>query len=304
MTTSTHTPKPWLGPWVGLTVLWGFSFLFIKVCTGFLDPFQTTFGRLALGALVLHGYLLATGRKPVTQWSAAKHLAFCALIAQAIPFTLFAWSEHYISSIAAGLVNSTMSLWTGLLAIAILPEEKLNKLRTFGLILGTVGVMVLLGVWDATFRGSWFAYLACGLATIGYAVTVLWTKRFVTPLGIDPIGAVATQLTFATVFVGVVSLSVSHRPTHWPAEGLFSLFMLGAAGTGIALVLNYYIIQRAGAIASSLVTYSIPIVSTIAGVVILGEQLHWYEPVGAVIILVGIAIVQGLLPRNKARANS
>ena len=293
--------KPWLGAWLGLTALWGFSFLFIKVCTRFLDPLQTTFGRLALGALVLLSYLVLTGRRPVTQWKATKHLALCALLAQSIPFTLFAWSEHYISSVAAGLVNSTMSLWTGLLAIAILPEEKLNRFRTFGLVLGTIGVMVLLGVWDTTFRGTWLAYLACGLATIGYAIAVLWTKRFVTPLGLDPIGAVATQLVIAATISGVVSLLFSQRPTYWPIEGLFSLFMLGAAGTGLALVLNFVIIHRAGAMASSTVTYSIPIVSTIAGVVILGEAVHWYEPVGAIFILVGIAIVQRLIPRNKPK---
>jgi len=78
---------------------------------------------------------------------------------------------------------------------------------------------------------------------------------------------------------------------------VMSIFLLGALGTGFALVLNYIIIHRAGAVATSTVTYSIPIVSTLAGAIILHEKLHWYEPIGALIILVGIALVQQLLPR-------
>lgn len=289
--------KPWLALWILLSITWGFSFLFIKVAGQFLDQYQTTFGRMFFGAAVLLAYLYATGRRPVTSGPAVKHLAMLGQIAQAIPFILFAWAEHSISSISAGLVNSTMSLWTGLLAIVILPEEKLNRTRAIGLVIGFIGILVLLGVWDADFRGNALAYFACALSTIGYAVAVLWTKRFVTPLGLDPIGAVATQLTFGAISCGIAALIFSSAPTHWPATGVLSVVLLGALGTGFALVLNYLIIQRAGAIATSLVTYSIPIVSTLAGVLILHEALHWYEPVGAVIILLGIALVQQLLPR-------
>ncbi len=283
-----------------LSVVWGFSFLFIKVAGQFLDQFQTTFGRMLFGSLVLLGYLAVTNRRPVTSGPAVKHLAMLGQIAQAIPFILFAWAEHSISSISAGLVNSTMSLWTGLLAIVILPEEKLSKARALGLVIGCLGILVLLGVWDADFRGNALAYFACSVSTIGYAVAVLWTRRFVTPLGLDPIGAVATQLSFGTLSCGIACLLFSSRPTHWPITGIASVILLGALGTGFALVLNFLIIQRAGAIATSLVTYSIPIVSTVAGVVILHEKLHWYEPVGAVIILVGIAMVQELLPRLRS----
>ena len=93
-------------------------------------------------------------------------------------------------------------------------------------------------------------------------------------------------------------LAVSDRPSHWPATGLLSVFLLGAMGTGMALVMNFLVIERAGAVIASTVTYSIPIVSTIAGSLMLREDVHWYEPVGAVIILIGIAVVQGYLPRQ------
>ena len=299
--TQTHTGShKWFGLWIALTVIWGFSFVFIKVSGKFLDPYQVSFGRLFFGAAVLLIYLAATRRTPIMSGPALKHLAFCGLLAQAIPFALFAWAELTISSVAAGLINSTMSLWTGLLSFLILPSEKINQKKAIGLIIGFFGIMVLLGVWDAQFRGSWQAYLACTVSTLGYAISALWTRRFLSPMKLDPIAAVSTQLLFATVSIGLVSAVMSSTPTQWPIDGMLSIFMLGAFGTGIALVLNYMIIQRAGAITSSTVTYSMPIVSTLAGVILLREEVHWYEPVGAIIILFGIAIIQNLLPLQKS----
>lgn len=280
--------------------MWGFSFVFIKVCAGFLDPFQTTFGRLALGAAVLLAVLAVQRRRPVTNRRGLRHLAFIALLAQALPFTLFAYAEHHISSVAAGLINSTMSLWTALLAIVLLPEERLNQTRAAGLALGFAGILVLLGVWDADFQGNWTAYASCSLATIGYAVSALWTRKYIAPLGYNPIAAVATQLTLAATMQAIAVAAFSSRPTQWPLTGVVSLVLLGALGTGVALVLNFRVIELAGAVTASTVTYSIPIVSTVAGAVLLSERVHWYEPVGAAIVLVGIALLQGYLPRREA----
>lgn len=287
--------------WVALSVIWGFSFVFIKVAGEFLDPYQTSFARILLGTLALASVLLVRRTKPVTYLPALKHLALCGLLAQAIPFALFAWAEQYISSVAAGLMNSTMSLWTGLLAFIILPTEKLSQQKFIGLLIGFAGVLVLLGVWDAEFRGNWMAYGACALSTIGYAISVLWTRRFLSPLNLDPMGAVTTQLFFATLSIGVVSIFTSSAPTHWPLNGVVSIVILGAVGTGIALLLNYKIVQIAGAVTTSTVTYSIPIVSTFAGIIMLHERVHWYEPIGAIIVLLGIAIVQGFLFKPTAK---
>lgn len=298
MSTAKPASASWLGPWIALSVIWGFSFVFIKVCGDFLDPFQTTFGRLALGAAVLLIVLAAQRRRPVTDRRGIKHLAFIALLAQALPFTLFAFAEQRISSVAAGLVNSTMSLWTAVLAIALLPEERLSRNRALGVALGFAGILVLLGVWDASFQGNWVAYASCALATVGYAVATLWTRKHIAPMGYHPISAVATQLILATAMQAIAVAAFSTAPTQWPAVGVLSLVMLGAAGTGIALVLNFQIIERAGAVIASTVTYSIPIVATVAGAVLLREAVHWYEPVGAAIILFGIALVQGYLPRS------
>ena len=295
VTSSPEAPKKWLLLWLLLTTIWGFSFFFIKVASSFLDPYEQTFARMGFGALALISMVVVTRRKFIVRGPAVKHLALISVFAQVIPFTIFAWAIHYISSIAAGLLNSTMPLWTAILAALILPSEKLTQFRVGGLLLGFLGLLVLLGVWDVNFQANWLAYTACALCTIGYAFSAIWTRKIITPMNLDPISAVATQLTIGTAICAIFAIASPHEITSWPITGILAITALGVLGTGVALVIGFVIVKRAGAVAMSTVTYSIPVVSTLAGVILLKEKLHWYEPVGAVVVLLGIAIVQELI---------
>ena len=298
MSTSPAPTKSWLALWLVLSTIWGFSFFFIKVASSFLDPYEQTFARMGFGALALIIVVIATRRKFIVSGPAVKHLALITVTAQVIPFAIFAWAIHHISSIAAGLLNSTMPLWTAILAVLMLPEEKLSSFRVGGLIIGFLGLLVLLGVWDVNFQANWLAYTACALCTIGYAFSAIWTRKKITPMALDPISAVATQLTIGAAICAVFAIASPHEITSWPITGILAITALGVLGTGIALVIGFVIVKRAGAIAMSTVTYSIPVVSTLAGVILLKEKLHWYEPVGALIVLLGIAIVQELIKRR------
>lgn len=299
MTSSATPTNKWLALWLTLTTIWGFSFFFIKVASSFLDQYEQTFARMAFGALALIAIVIGTRRKFILRGPAIKHLALITVMAQVIPFTIFAWAIHHISSVAAGLLNSTMPLWTATLAVLMLPEERLNPFRVGGLSLGFLGLLVLLGVWDVNFQANWLAYIACAFCTAGYAFSAIWTRKHVTPLSLDPISAVATQLTIGAIICAVFAIASPHEITSWPITGILSIAALGILGTGVALVIGFVIVRRAGAIAMSTVTYSIPVVSTLAGVVLLKEKLHWYEPVGALIVLVGIAIVQELVKQKE-----
>jgi drug/metabolite transporter (DMT)-like permease len=287
--------KSWLPLWFTISLTWGFSFLFIKIAGSFLDPFQQTTGRLGFGAITLAILVMLTKRKFYFDITILKHLTFLAVVGQVIPFTFFAWAEHYITSIAASLVNSMLALWTALLAILFLPEEKLNRTKTIGLLIGFVGIMILLGVWDANFRGNWLAYFVCILATICYAITSTYMRKFVTPLKLDAISAVSAQLGIGALILGIITLFVSSKPTNYPVDGVISILLLGAIGTGIAFAVNFELISRAGSVIGSTSAYAMPIVSTIAGVIFINEELHWYEPIGALVALTGIAMVQGLI---------
>lgn len=287
--------KNWLPIWIIISITWGFSFLFIKVAGTFLDPFQQTAGRLILGALSLFIFMLFTGRKLITDRKVLAHLTFLAVVAQVIPFSLVAWAEHSITSIAASLINSMLALWIALFAIWFLPEEKLNRTKFIGLLIGFFGILILLGIWDASFRGNWTAYAAGVLSTVGYAISNVWTRKNISPMKLDAVSATAAQLTIGAIILGIVSLFVSTAPKQFPGNGLISLLLLGIFGTGIAFALNLELINRAGSVISSTTAYSMPIVSTIAGVIFIKETVHWYEPIGAAIALLGIALTQGLI---------
>ena len=295
---SETSVKSWLPLWFMISLTWGFSFLFIKVAGSFLDPFQQTTGRLGFGAITLAILVAITRRKFYSDLTVLKHLTFLAIVGQVIPFTLFAWAEHHITSIAASLVNSMLALWTALLAIIFLPDEKLNRNKSIGILVGFVGIMILLGVWDANFRGNWLAYFVCILATICYAITSTYMRKFVTPLKLDAISAVAAQLGIGALILGLVSLFISSKPTSYPVDGIISILLLGAVGTGIAFAINFELISRAGSVIGATSAYAMPIVSTTAGVIFINEKLHWYEPIGALVALTGIAMVQGLIFRE------
>lgn len=295
--TAPHSSKSWLPLWIALTTIWGFSFFFIKIASEFLNPAQQTFGRMFFGAIVLIAVVGLSDRKYILRGPAIKHLFLIAMCAQVMPFTVFAIAVHHITSIAEGLLNTTMTLWTALLAVFMLPEEKLSRTRFYGLIIGFIGTLILMGVWNADFQSEWWAYIACGLCTLGYSFSALWMRKFVAPMNLEPISAVATQLTLGAIVCAIFAAFSRHKIETWPLNGVLSILALGMLGTGAALVINFLLLQRAGAIATSTVTYGIPVVSTLAGALLLGEKLHWYEPFGAVIVFVGIAIVQQLLPR-------
>lgn len=299
---SETSVKSWLPLWFMISLTWGFSFLFIKVAGSFLDPFQQTTGRLGLGAITLAILVMITRRKFYFQPQILKHLAFLGIVGQVIPFTMFAWAEHHITSIAASLVNSMLALWTALLAIIFLPDEKLNRNKLIGIMVGFIGIMILLGVWDGSFQGNWLAYLVCILATICYAITSTYMRKFVTPLKLDAISAVSAQLGIGALTLGLITLLISNKPTQFPVDGIISILLLGAVGTGIAFAVNFELINRAGAVIGATSAYAMPIVSTIAGVIFINEKLHWYEPIGAIVALTGIAMVQGLLFNKSSKS--
>lgn len=295
--------KSWLPLWIVISLTWGCSFLFIKVAGTFLDPFQQTFARLALGSIVLMPFLLITKRKFITDKKALSHLLFLSIVAHVIPFSLFAWAEHYLTSIAASLINSMLALWVALFAVWFLPEEKLNRTKFFGLLLGFFGIMILLGVWEASFQGNWLAYTACVIATVGYAIANIWTRKFISPMKLDPVSATVAQLSIGATILGIISSIVSTTPSSYPVDGVVAILLLGVVGTGVAFALNLELINRSGSIISSTTAYSMPIVATIAGIIFLSEKLNWYEPIGIILALFGIAITQGLLKsRNSAKA--
>jgi drug/metabolite transporter (DMT)-like permease len=175
------------------------------------------------------------------------------------------------------------------------PEEHPNAAKTAGLALGFTGVLLLLGPWRSLGGGELQGQLACAGAALCYGLAFLYTRRHLAGRPEGGIALSAAQLLCATAMLAP-ALPLTGAPTvHIGLKGLGSLLALGVLGSGVAYTFNYAIVRAAGATVASTVTYLIPVFSTLLGVLVLGETLTWNEPVGAVVLLLGIALSQGRL---------
>jgi drug/metabolite transporter (DMT)-like permease len=287
--------QSWLPAFIALSAIWGSSFLFIKVADRAVPPVGVALVRVAVGAAALL-CVLAVQRLALPRWGRVwGHLAVVALIGNALPFTLIAYGETKIPSVLAGIWNATTPLLTLLVAMVILREERPTRARTLGLAIGFAGVVCLLGPWSGLSGGALVGDLACLAAAALYAVAFPYTRRFLSPLGLPATSLAAGQLICASLELALVVPLLHLHVGHVTPSVVGSLLALGALGTGIAYVLSYGLIERAGATTASTVTYVIPIFATLLGIVVLGESLQWNEPVGAAIVLLGVAVSQGRL---------
>ena len=291
----------WLPSYLALAAIWGTSFLFIKVGVREVHPLWLTFGRVAAGVLTLLVVLAATRdrlpRGPVL-WG---HLAVVAALGVSVPFTLFGFGEQRVSSVLAGIWNAATPLVALPLAVLVFRTERMTWRRAAGIAVGFAGVLVVLGVWRGVGGAQLTGQLLCFGAAMCYAVAIPYQKRFIAGRTGSGVSMAATQLLIALVQLSVAApllAGAPPSPADLSTDVLLSVLALGALGTGLAFVLNFHVIRVAGASTSTSVTYLMPVVATLVGVLILREHLSWYQPVGALIVLAGVAVSQGV-PRRR-----
>lgn len=284
-----------------LAAIWGLSFLFIKVGDQSLAPLQVALARVLFGSATLL-LVLAIRREALPRgWRLWIHLATAAFLVNVVPFSLFAYGETQVTSVAAGIWNATTPLLTLVVAMAVLPEERPTAQRVMGLGVGFAGVLVLLGLWHAPVGGALLGNLACLGAAAGYAAGFPYVRRNISGRSESVVAISAGQILCATVELAVITALFTHVPSSISVKVVGSVLSLGVLGTGMAYVLYFNVIRAAGATVASTVTYVIPLFATAAGVLLLGERLTWDQPVGGLIVLLGVALSQGLLDLSRFR---
>ncbi|MET8753646.1 DMT family transporter [Streptomyces sp. NPDC004667] len=275
-----------------LSVVWGFSFLLVKVGTEAFAPFQVAFGRVLFGALALLAVLLVR-REPLPRGARTwGHLTVAALLLNTAPFSLFAYAELSIPSGLAGICNATSPLWGMALSLVALSEDRPTRRRFAGLGLGFLGVLTVLGAWQG-FAGIDAKGTALALlASLCYPIGWIYVRRTLAGTPGSPVALTGAQLMVSTVQLAAVSVLFTSAPTGFPLWPTLSVIALGALGTGMALQMQYGLVTEVGPTTAQMVTYFIPVIATTAGVLILGEQLYWNTPVGAVVVLAGAALTQ------------
>jgi drug/metabolite transporter (DMT)-like permease len=283
----------WRTQFLLLAVIWGSSFLFIKVLGEHWPALWVSFGRIALGAITLIVVVSARRERLPAEKQVWFRCAVAGLLFNSVPWSLFAYGEQHTSSIVAGLWNATTPLWTVLFGLLAFREERPTPAQAVGLVVGFLGVATLLGPWRGLGGGQLIGHAACGLAAVCYGIAFHYTRRHLAGRPESGIVLSACQLICATAIVAPF-LVLAPLPTgRIGLDAWGSLIVLGSAASGIAFALNYAIVRARGATVASTVTYLIPVFSTVLGAVVLGEPLHWNQLAGTAVLLLGIAISQG-----------
>ena len=291
--------------YIALAFVWGSSFLFMKIGLEGLSAGQVALGRIALGALALVAIMVFTRRKWPREPRVWLHLAVVGAAMCTVPFTLFAWAETMIPSTVASIVNASTPIMTLLLTPLLLPTEKLSRTQRFGLFIGIIGVIVLVGPWRMIMSGDSVplpGMLAALGATVCYGFGGLYMRRFLAGVVYDSITIAAVQMITATGLSLLIAPLVSLGPVTLTTPVVLAMLTLGILGSGIAYIWFTMSVRAWGAARASTVTYLTPVVGVTFGALFLGEGVHWNEPVGGLIVILGIVASQGLLERFRRPA--
>ena len=289
----------WLGLYIALGIVWGCSFIFIKLGLEFLTPFGVAFGRCALGALALVIYLKFKKLSLVRNRAMIGHLWVVALLLNVIPGIFFAWAETEVTSILAGIINAVTPLMTLIAIILVTRNERPTVPQVLGLILGFLGVLTVLGAWQGLGDNPLWAILVLLAAVTCYGFSFPYSRRFILPAGLAPEVMAATQVSLGALTLLPLFLINGIAKDEYRPGPVLAMIALGVFGSGFAYIWNFTIMRAAGSAIASSVTYVTPVVAVIVGLIFLQEKLHWYEPVGACVVLLGAAIAQGRIPLKK-----
>jgi drug/metabolite transporter (DMT)-like permease len=284
--------RVWLA-FLVLAVAWGTSYMFIKIAVQTVQPVTLVAWRLVIGCLGLF-VILRLRRVPLPRerriW---RHLLVIGLINVAIPFVLIVWAEsgvHGLDSGVASIVNSTVPLFSIVIAGLLWRMERVTAAALLGLLVGFAGVVLLLSRDVGAGSASWLPYVAVLGAALCYALGSAYARRHLQ--GVAAVALAFGQILVAALVAALASLLLESRSAQaFPLPTVLALLWLGLVGSCLAYILYFFVLQQWGATRTTLVTYLVPAVGVTAGVLFLNEPLDWRMLVGGALILSGVGAV-------------
>lgn len=276
-----------------LSVIWGSSFLLMKLGLEAFSPLQVAALRLVVASLVLLPFLVRyLGQVNLREMAL---LAVIGFTGNGLPSFLFVKAETVIPTSVAGVLNALTPIFTILIAYVFF-KTRFAWLSLVGIATGLVGTLLLVTAGNeelALSRDMQYSLLIV-LATINYAISLNLTKTFFqekSPVLITTFALVSMGIPSAIFLLvqGNLGTILHQTPGAWEALGY--VVVLGAVGTAIAVVLFYKMLQISNLIFATSVTYTIPVVALLWGIFFLGEQLSAQHYLGFAIVLAGVYLV-------------
>ena len=283
--------RDWTLFWA-LGLIWGSSFLWIKIAVQEVDPFTLVGWRLLFGTLGMVVVILL--RRPALPKAGKTWLFLAALgiLNTALPFVLISWGEKSIDSAVASVLNSTVPLFTLVIAHLFLHDEPITARKAVGLLIGFGGVLALMArdLEPGSLRVGILGQAAVLVAAVSYASASVFARR--TMREISPLVQAFVPMAFADAIVWTAATQVGN-PGRLPAIPItwVALLWLGLLGSCVAYLLYYNLLHSVGATRAVMVTYVFPVVGVALGVVFLGELADWHLLVGAALVVASIVVV-------------
>jgi drug/metabolite transporter (DMT)-like permease len=287
--------KPWLIDFVLLAAIWGASFMFMRIGARELGPLATAGVRVGIATLFLLPILLLRGHGAALRqhW---KLTFVVGILNSAIPFACFTYALLTISTGLSSILNATVPLFGAVIAWLWLKDRPTGS-RMVGLAVGFAGVALL--AWDkasfqpdASGNASGWAVLACLLATLCYGIAASFTKRYMSGLP-SLVSATGSQMGAA---VALLPLAWWFWPDHAVSlHAWTAVVALGVLCTGVAYILYFRLIERAGPARALSVTFGIPVFALVYGVLLLGEVITPWMLLCGLVIVAGTSLSTGLV---------
>ncbi|EEB85059.1 integral membrane protein, putative [Roseobacter sp. GAI101] len=298
--TPVITPASWLMI-VLLAFIWGGTFMVTKVALTEMPPFWIAASRVSLAALVMVLIWGARGFRLFSSTPQGKDITALILVgaaSSAVPFTLLAWGQQYVTSGFAGVSMAATALIILPLAHFFVTGERMSLRKTLGFVVGFAGVVILIGGQAFESTGASLetpGRLACLGAASCYAISSILMRRLP---AIDAIGLATILLIIASCITIPLALTVEGLPPVPSATVLGVLAFLGLVPTAAANFLRVLVVRSAGPVFMSLVNYQVPVWSICLGALILSEPLPPSLIWSLALILCGVAVSQfGALKR-------
>lgn len=303
MSLNPNNSRDWRVDYLLLAALWGSSFLFMRIGASEFGPLATAWTRVFVATLFLGPFMVRQGHWPIFQKNWKLILGFGAFNS-ALPFALFAYAVLHISTGLSAILNAAVPLFAAMVAWVWL-GDRLNLWRIAGLIIGFMGVALLASNQtnyhsaanpDASAWGQYTAIAACLLATLCYAISGSFTKKYMPNLP-PLVSATGSQLG-ATLALTLPAFWA--MPAVMPsAQAWGALIVLGVACTGIAYIFYFRLVNLAGPAKALTVTFLIPVFALIYGVAFLNESVTLSMVLLGGVVVFGTALSSGIFPKVK-----
>ena len=278
--------------WIILCLIWGSTWIFIKIGLGDLPPITFSAARFGLAILILAPLIKIFGFAMPRTRSEWKLMALTGFLQFSLNYSAVFWSEQYIESGLAAVLQSMITVFGLLLAWIFLPAEKITKRKIIGVALGIVGVAIIFI--DQLRVENWMAFAGCVAIVLGaYAAAQSSILIKAKGSGLHPASLVFSQMVCGFPAIIAYALIKEGNPLklHWSWTAILCVVYLAVAGTIAAFWLYYWLLSRIESTKAMMISLVTPLLAVMIGAIVLGEKLPTQTYFGGALIMGSIGLI-------------